>query len=99
MWQLATLATNASSGSTAAALDQGAGTMCGLADAATLVSPSKFQLCARLYCPLAKSSPGEANQRMVAVCVGIDFPLRHAELVSASISPAASQFTRMDPET
>ena len=66
MWQLAALATNASSGSTASGSAQGIGTICGDAEAGTIAPPSKFQLCARLYCPLAKSSPGEANQRIVA---------------------------------
>ena len=71
MWQLDSEATNASSGSTPAASDQGAGTMCGQAEAGTTAPPSKLQLCARLYWPLAKSSPGEADQRMVAVWVAI----------------------------
>jgi hypothetical protein len=40
MWQLAIAATKASSGSTAAGTDHGAGTTEGDADAATVVPPS-----------------------------------------------------------
>ena len=48
MWQLASEATKASSGSTAAALDIGNGTTCGELDAGTSTPPSKRQTCARL---------------------------------------------------
>ncbi len=48
MWQLASAAMNASSGSTAAATDIGAGTTCGDADAGTSTPPSKSQRCPRL---------------------------------------------------
>jgi hypothetical protein len=47
MWQLATAATYASSGSTPAGFDHGAGTTCGDADAGTLWPPSNVQVCSR----------------------------------------------------
>jgi len=55
MWQLAIDATNASSGSTLAGFDQGAGTTAGAADAGTLTPPSKLQVCSRVYLPSRKS--------------------------------------------
>ena len=71
MWQLASDCDERLLRIDPAASDQGAGTMCGLAEAGTTAPPSNAQLCARLYWPLAKSSPGEADQRMVAVWVAI----------------------------
>jgi hypothetical protein len=56
MWQLEIAATNASSGSTAAGLDQGAGTTDGEAEPGTVVPPSKAQVCSREYLPFEKSS-------------------------------------------
>jgi len=67
MWHDASEAMNASSGSTPAASDHGAGTMCGLAEAGTVAPPSNAHSCARLYWPLVKASSGLAAQRMVAV--------------------------------
>ena len=55
MWQLDRRATNASSGSTPAASDQGAGTTCGLAEAATTAPPSKFQLMRAAVLTLARN--------------------------------------------
>ena len=54
MWQLETEATKASSGSTAAALEYGAGTTDGEADAGTTWPPSKLQLCARVNFPCSE---------------------------------------------
>jgi hypothetical protein len=48
MWQLESEATNASSGSTAAAVEYGSGTMWGDAEAGTLTPSSKLQRCSRL---------------------------------------------------
>src|SRR5262245_60746393 len=67
MWQLASEATKASSGSTAAASDQGAGTTDGAGEAATTAPPSNDHWCARLYAPCKNRSEGRC-QRMVAVC-------------------------------
>ena len=47
MWQLDSEATNASSGSTAAASDSGSGTTCGELEAGTTAPPSKLHWCAR----------------------------------------------------
>ena len=67
MWHDDSEATNASSGSTPAGSDQGAGTMCGLALAGTTAPPSNAHSCARLYWPLAKSLVALRLQRTVAV--------------------------------
>jgi hypothetical protein len=48
MWQLEIAATNASSGSTAAASEYGSGTECGDDDPATSAPPSKRHACRRL---------------------------------------------------
>lgn len=56
MWQLAIDATNASSGSTLAGFDQGAGTDAGAGDAGTVMPPSNAQLCSREYLPFTKAS-------------------------------------------
>ena len=47
MWQLAIAATYASSGSTLAGLENGAGTIDGDGDAGTVTPPSNVQLCSR----------------------------------------------------
>src|SRR5689334_13580680 len=60
-------ATKASSGSTWAGLDQGAGTTEGDAEAGTTTPPSNVQVCSREYLPLRKSGP-VAFQRRVALC-------------------------------
>src|SRR6267154_5942057 len=57
MWQLEIDATKASSGSTAFALEYGAGTTDGEEDAGTVTSSSKVQVCSREYLPLRKSGP------------------------------------------
>src|SRR5262245_15233696 len=70
MWQLDTEATKASSGSTCAGFDQGAGTTEGEGDAATVRPPSKVQVCSREYLPRRKSGLVR-SQRMVALCSDI----------------------------
>src|ERR1039457_1659893 len=55
MWQLEIAATKASSGSTQAGLDHGAGTTCGEGDAGTVAPPSNVHVCSREYLPLRKS--------------------------------------------
>ena len=67
MWQLDTEATKASSGSTAAALEYGAGTTAGEAEAGTTWPPSKLQLCARENFPCRKVSLSDF-QLTVALC-------------------------------
>jgi hypothetical protein len=67
MWQLETEATKASSGSTPAALEYGAGTTDGEAEAATTAPPSKVQVCTRLYFPVKKFSLSDF-QLTVALC-------------------------------
>src|SRR5438552_13680100 len=67
MWQLETEATRASSGSTAAALEYGAGTTAGEAEAGTTWPPSKLQLCARENFPCRKVSLSDF-QFTVALC-------------------------------
>jgi hypothetical protein len=67
MWQLDTAATYASSGSTLAGLDQGAGTTEGDGDAGTTTPPSKVHVCSREYLPFTKSVP-EHFQLIVARC-------------------------------
>ncbi len=47
MWQLAMAATKASSGSTCAGLDHGAGTTEGAGDAGTVTPPSNSHVCSR----------------------------------------------------
>jgi hypothetical protein len=74
MWQLEIDATNASSGSTAAALDHGAGTTDGEEDAGTVAPPSKLHVCSREYLPFKKSGPFRF-QLMVALCSDILFSL------------------------
>jgi hypothetical protein len=49
MWQLDSEATNASSGSTACALEYGTLTTDGDEDAGTSIPPSNVHVCARLY--------------------------------------------------
>src|SRR5437762_12493081 len=70
MWQLEREATNASSGSTAFALEKGAGTTDGEEEAGTVMPPSKVQLCSREYLPLRKSGPFRF-QVMRALCSDI----------------------------
>src|SRR5690349_12397491 len=67
MWQLDIDATNASSGSTAFAFENGAGTTDGDEDAGTVTPPSKVQVCSREYLPLRKSGPVRF-QVMRALC-------------------------------
>ena len=67
MWQLETEATNASSGSIADALEYGAGTTEGEADAGTTRPPSKLQLCTRENFPWRKLSLSDF-QLTVALC-------------------------------
>ena len=67
MWQLDIEATNASSGSTADALENGAGTTDGDAEAGTTWPPSKLQLCARENFPCRKVSLSDF-QLTVALC-------------------------------
>jgi hypothetical protein len=67
MWQLDTEATKASSGSTAAVLEYGAGTIDGEAEAGTTAPPSKDQLCRRVNFPCAKVSLSDF-QLTVALC-------------------------------
>jgi hypothetical protein len=55
MWQLASEATNASSGSTALSSESGGRTTCGEAEAAISMPPSNHQRCARLYLPSVKT--------------------------------------------
>src|ERR1043166_9076694 len=70
MWQLEMEATKASSGSTLAAFDHGAGTPDGDGEAGTMAPPSNVQVCSREYLPFAKSGPVRF-QRMVALCSDI----------------------------
>ena len=67
MWQLEMDATNASSGSTCAGLENGAGTTEGEADARTVTPPSNVQVCSREYLPLRKSGLVRCHL-MVALC-------------------------------
>src|SRR5436305_1868165 len=67
MWQLEPEATKASSGSTAAALENGAGTTAGEAEAGTTCPPSKLQVCARENFPCRKVSLSDF-QLTVALC-------------------------------
>src|SRR5437588_351278 len=68
MWQLEIEATYASSGSTFAAFDHGAGTTEGEGDAGTVKPPSKPQVCSREYFPLTKSGLVRFHF-IVATCV------------------------------
>ena len=70
LWQLATDATNASSGSTLAGFEYGAGTLAGAADAGTVTPPSKVQVCSRENFPLRNSSLVRV-QVTVALCSDI----------------------------
>jgi hypothetical protein len=70
MWQLAIAATKASSGSTQAGLDHGAGTTLGEGEAATDAPPSNAQVCSREYLPFKKSGPLRC-QWIVALCSDI----------------------------
>src|SRR4051794_35776776 len=72
MWQLERDATNASSGSTAFAFENGAGTTDGEDEAGTVMPPSNVQVCSREYLPLRKSGPFRF-QEMRALCS--DMPL------------------------
>src|ERR1041385_776388 len=63
-------ATNASSGSTAFAFENGAGTTDGEEDAGMVTPPSKVQVCSREYLPLRKSGPFRF-QEMRALCSDI----------------------------
>ena len=65
MWQLEIDATNASSGSTAAALDHGRGTTDGEAEPGTLVPPSNAHTCSREYLPFRKSAVGTAVDHVI----------------------------------
>jgi hypothetical protein len=73
MWQLESDATNASSGSTALAFENGGGTTDGEDEAGTVTPPSKVQVCSREYLPLRKSAPVRF-QVMRALCS--DMPVR-----------------------
>src|ERR1051325_11497066 len=75
MWQLEIAATNASSGSTWAGLDHGAGTTEGDGDAGTVKPPSNVQVCSREYLPLRKSGPLRF-QSMMALCSDMGMVLR-----------------------
>src|SRR5436309_1669626 len=68
MWQLAIAATKASSGSTFAAFDHGAGTTEGDGEAGTVTPPSNVHVCSREYLPFRKSGPVHFH-RIVASCV------------------------------
>src|SRR5436190_4926525 len=57
MWQLAMAATNASSGSTCAGFDHGAGTAAGDGEAGTVTPPSKVHVWSREYWPFEKLGP------------------------------------------
>src|SRR5580765_4776194 len=70
MWQLEIDATNASSGSTALAFENGAGTTDGEDDAGTVTPPSNVHVCSREYLPLRKSGPFRF-QLMRALCSDI----------------------------
>src|SRR6185503_2680872 len=70
MWQLETDATNASSGSTCAGFEYGAGTTEGEGDAGTMTPPSKVHVCSREYLPL-RNSGLVRFQLMVALCSDI----------------------------
>src|SRR6266576_936663 len=63
-------ATKASSGSTFAAFDHGAGTPDGDGDAGTMAPPSNVHVCSREYLPFTKSGPARF-QRMMALCSDI----------------------------
>src|ERR1043166_424668 len=65
-------ATNASSGSTCAGLDHGAGTTEGDGEAGTVKPPSKVHVCSREYLPFRKSGPARFHS-MVAMCLDIGF--------------------------
>ncbi len=67
MWQLDKAATSASSGSTPAGFDHGAGTTAGEEDAGTVKPPSNVQVCSREYLPLRKSASPRA-QEIIALC-------------------------------
>src|SRR3954470_19786072 len=87
MWQLETEATKASSGSTAAALEYGAGTTAGDAEAGTTCPPSKLQLCARENFPCRNVSLSDF-QLTVALCwdmrLGLAAPRSGAKLSEGS---------------
>src|SRR4030095_7622798 len=93
MWQEESEATNASSGSTPAGSDQGAGTMCGLALAVMTWPPSDAHSCARLYWPLVKPSAPLRLQRMVAGEVLISRPQGADTWVKRAPNGTASAFT------
>src|SRR5215468_3454725 len=63
-------ATKASSGSTAFAFENGAGTTDGEDEAGTVTPPSNVQVCSREYLPLRKSGPVRF-QLMRALCSDI----------------------------
>src|SRR6266566_1560919 len=63
-------ATNASSGSTCAGLDQGSGTTDGDDEAGKVSPPSKVQVCSREYLPFTKSGCVRC-QFMIALCSAI----------------------------
>src|SRR5216117_1914606 len=67
MWQLAMEATNASSGSTLAGFDHGAGTAAGDGEAGTVMPPSNVHVCSREYWPFEKFGPLRF-QAMAARC-------------------------------
>src|SRR5262249_299185 len=70
MWQLASAATNASSGSTPAGFENGARTTSGEADAATVRPPSNVQVCSRENRPLLNSAPAFRHW-IIALCSAI----------------------------
>jgi hypothetical protein len=67
MWQDDSEATNASSGSTASARDNGSGTTCGELDAGTVTPPSKRQSWPREYLLSVKAASAGRVQITVAV--------------------------------
>src|SRR6187401_816996 len=75
MWQLASEATNASSGSTAFGFDNGSFTTCGEEEAGTVTPPSNSHWCARLYLLSEKTSLGCRAHFTVAVYSAISSKL------------------------
>src|SRR6266853_3228077 len=81
MWQLASEATKASSGSTWAGFEKGTGTIEGAGDAGTVTPPSKVHVCSRENRPLRKASPSAGRaQRTVALCSAMDVLLQPRDL-------------------
>src|SRR5262245_38475292 len=93
-------ATNASSGSTLAAFDHGAGTLVGAGEAGTVCPPSNVHVCSREYLPFTKSGPVRF-QEIVAMCSLIR-PLPHYRIPQqkgsfSSSSKVTSLFTNAVP--